>query len=144
VFTVDTRLRVPARGVIRKFSFVAKYRRPLQLVIYRQRDAQSPYVRCGETKLVTPTEGANELYADNLEIEAGDIVGFHQPDMGALAFDLEEPKYDRGRGDLTGPVLFTAALASNPTAFEYSSARRYHLSVQFAWGLRGTGHATRI
>jgi CubicO group peptidase (beta-lactamase class C family) len=144
VFTVDTRLRVPARGVIRKFSFVAKHSQPLRLLIYRQRDAQSPYVMCGATKLVTPTEGDNEFYADNLEVEAGDFVGFHQPEVGALAFHLDDPAYDRGRGNLTGPVLFTAARASDSTAFEYSSARRYHLSVEFAWGLRGAGHATRI
>jgi hypothetical protein len=115
-----------------------------RLVIYRQRDAQPPYVMCGATKLVTPTEGDNEFYADNLEVEAGDFVGFHQPEVGALAFHLDDPAYDRGRGNLTGPVLFTAARASDATAFEYSSARRYHLGVEFAWGLRGAGHATRI
>ena len=69
---------------------------------------------CGETELVTPTKGANAFYADNLEVEAGDIVGFYQPDMGALAFHLDDPAYDRGRGNLTGPVLFTAARASTP------------------------------
>ena len=140
VFTVDTRLRVPARGVIRKFSFVAKHSQPLRLVIYRQRDAQSPYVMCGATKLVTPTEGDNEFYADNLEVEAGDFVGFHQPEVGAIAFHLDDPAYDRGRGNLTGPVLFTAARASDATAFEYSSARRFTSASNSpgAYGARGT------
>lgn len=144
VYTADTRLRIPAHGVIRKYSFVAKRSVPLRLLVYRRSDAASPYVKCGATELVTAQEGANEVYAGDLEVEEGDIVGFYQPQQGAIAFHLEERGYDRGRGDLSGPVLFTAALASDPNAFEYSSARRYHLSVEFAWGLRGPGRATRV
>jgi hypothetical protein len=140
VFTVDTRLRVPARGVIRKFSFVAKHSQPLRLVIYRQRDAQSPDVMCGATKFVMPTEGGNEFYADNLEVEAGDFVGFHQPEMGALAFHLDDPAYNRGRGNLTGPVLFTAARASDATAFESRApgATTSASNSPGAYGARGT------
>jgi hypothetical protein len=144
VFTVDTRLRVPARGsdpqvFVRRETQPAasaggrsQTRRPIAV-----RDVRRDHARDAD-------EGDNEFYADNLEVEAGDFVGFHQPEVGALAFHLDDPAYDRGRGNLTGPVLFAAARASDATAFEYSSARRYHLSVEFAWGLRGAGHATRI
>jgi len=143
VYTVDTRLRMPTTGVIRTFSFFAKTSQPFKVVIYRPTNGW--YAVVGESSLVTPAAGeVGEVYCDNLEVAAGDMVGFYRPASGAIGYLLDEPRNDRGHGDLGGPVLFTGADATSATHFQYSSDRRYLLTVHLAWGLRGrTGYAVR-
>lgn len=142
VYTVDTRLRMPASGVIRTFTYHAKASQPFKLVIYRPSDGAYA-VRC-ESVLVTPTADASGECYCGLAVEAGDLVGFFRPEGGAIGYFVDEPRNDRGRGDLSGPVLFTGSHATSATDFQYSSDRRYVLTAHFAWGLRGpSGYAAR-
>lgn len=141
VYTVDTRLRMPASGVIRTFKYFAMASHPFKLVIYRPHNGG--YAVRGESPMVTPTADMFGEHPCGLAVEAGDMVGFFRPESGAIGYLLDERRTDRGPRDLSGPVLFTASNATNPTDFQYSSDRRYLLTVDLAWGPRGPSHAAR-
>jgi hypothetical protein len=144
VYMLDTGAIIPVNGVLRSFKFFAKNGSPVSLVIYTRKGDGVYDVRFQSAPVSPRPEDVNLVYVPgNIEVQKGEVVGFHQPEYGPIAFELLDGKWNLGPGNLSGRVLQTPKGSTSATDFSISSNRVYALSVEIVWGLRGPELATK-
>ncbi|MDY7225677.1 serine hydrolase [Hyalangium rubrum] len=143
VYFLDTSLVIGFDAMLRSWTFVALTDQPVALVVYRPYG--NSYELQAKTDYVTPRPySVNTFFTGPIAVKAGDRIGFHQKELGTIAFKLDpDAPQDRGKGNFGGRVWFTPG--ANAPSFEFSSStdRTYLIQVEVAWGLRGPGIARR-
>lgn len=143
VHTVDTRLSIEIDGFLRSWTFYALNDHPVSLVVYR-RSGEGYTVRDRTPYEKPRPKQLNKFFTGAREVRAGDLIGFHQPEQGSIAFKLAPAAaWNRGKGNLDGRVLFTSRQSGSEIDFEYSSDRVYLIEVEVVFGLRGSAVAVR-
>jgi len=123
VYYVDTGALVPQDGLLTSWQIFAKNTRNVELVVYRGEPGSLRVV--GRSGVVTPSVGANEFTLEApFAVLAGDMLGWHTPGTGSVAFDLVEGPWNTG--DLRARVLFAWG---HPTEFSGSSERVYSIAA---------------
>ncbi len=123
VYYVDTATQVLQDGSLVSWQVFAKNTRAVELVVYRGEPGSLRVV--GRSGVVRPSVGANEFILDApFAVLAGDMIGWHTPGTGSIAYDLTQGPWNTG--DLKGRVLFAWG---HPTDFSGSSDRAYSIAA---------------
>jgi len=124
-YSIATNTPINEDGRLTQWKIFAKRPLPIQLVIYRR--SGDSFTVVGKSAMETAAMGLNTFsLGKGIDVKKGDLVGWHNPQAGVIAFVKDNGPWNFG--NLSGTVVFTNQ-NTGETSLAGSSNRQYSIEV---------------